>query len=172
MLVQPDELGALLGAVRRSSWRWECQGNYAVDGEDLRRWLAGEPTVETDDDRAWVDYVRRLHTAGIPFERVRMLTEPLTDYLRWMLDTTDRNVDAGEDIRWIEQRLAVELGMPGYDFYILDDERVVIMRFDDTAALTVLEVVEDRDTLARHRAWRDLVWPHAIRHADYPHKMP
>jgi uncharacterized protein DUF6879 len=54
---------------------------------DVERWLRGEPAIETDDDRAWVDYVRGQHAAGVPFRRVRMLTEPLTDYLRWMLAT-------------------------------------------------------------------------------------
>lgn len=115
-----------------------------MDGDDLHRWLAGKPAIETDDDRAWLGYIGRLRAAGISFQRVRMLTDPLTDCLRWMLDTTDRNVDAGEDVRWIEQRHARELGMPGHDFYILDDGRVLTLRFDDTAVLTALESTTTR----------------------------
>ncbi|MGH3495569.1 MAG: DUF6879 family protein [Sciscionella sp.] len=29
------------------------------------------------------------------------------------------------------------------------------------------ELVDDTDVLERHRAWRDLVWPQAIRHGEY-----
>jgi hypothetical protein len=86
----------------------------------LERWLCGEPEIE-DDDRAWAAYIQGLAQAGIPFERDRMLAEPPTDHNRWMLDITSWNVDAGEDIRWITESYARELGMPAYDFYLFDD---------------------------------------------------
>ena len=163
----PDELGALLAGVRRSSWRWECQGYYAVDAAEVDAWRAGRDVEQTDDDRAWLAYIVRLRDTGVPFERVRMLTEPLTDYLRWMLDTTHINVAAGEDIRWIEQARARRLGMPDYDFYLLDDERVAFLRFDDAAELVGVDVDDDVDIVRTHQHWRERVWPLATRHDDY-----
>lgn len=167
-LVGPNEgLAALFDTVTRSSWRWECQGHYEVDRVALERWRRGEPEVEDEADRAWVAYIRRLAAGGIPFERVRMLTEPPTDYLRWMLDTTDRNVDAGEDIRWIDESRARELEMPTYDFYIFDDDRLAILRFDTNRVLTGVEVIDGDDVVNHHRQLRDRVWPHATPHAEY-----
>lgn len=163
----PDELGALLDTVRRSSWRWECQGHYAVDEPELDAWRSGRPIEETDDDRAWRAYIHRLREAGIPFERVRMLTNPLTDYLRWMLEITDRNIAAGEDIRWVEQRHVAGLGLPDYDFYLLDTDRVAVLRFDEATELLGIDVEDEPGTVRRHQAWRDLVWPLATPHADY-----
>lgn len=164
----PDSgLAELLGTVTRSSWRWECQGHYEVDRAALDRWLRGEPEVEDADDVAWVAYLRRLSDAGIPFERVRMQPEPPTDYIRWMLATTTRNTDAGEDIRWITETRARELEMPTYDFYLLDDSRVVILHFDVDTVLTGVEVIDDEDVIHQHRQLRDRVWPHAVPHSEY-----
>jgi hypothetical protein len=162
-----EQLAALFPTITRSSWRWECQGEYQVDTAKLDRWRRGEPFEETQASLRWHAFIRGLRDRGIPFERVRMLTEPLTEYLEWMLGITYRNVEAGEDIRWVGEHRARELNMPGYDFYLIDDERVAIMRFDRDKVLSDLELVDDPDTVARHRAYRDAVWPLAIRHNDY-----
>jgi hypothetical protein len=165
--VDPDELTALFSTVTRSSWRWECQGHYEIDRAALERWLRGEPEIEDDDDRAWVAYIRRLAQAGIPFERVRMQPEPPTDYIRWMIDTTTRNINAGEDIRWITETRARELKMPTYDFYLFDNSRLAILHFDADTVLTGVEVIDDGDVVDQHQRMRDRVWPQAVPHLDY-----
>lgn len=162
-----SEFGTVFATVQHGSWRWECQGDYQVDHEEMRRWLSGEPSVEDEEDRAWIRYINGLRQAGIPFQRVRVLTEPLNDYLRWMVDTTNRNIEAGEDIRWLQASQAERLGMPEYDFYLLDDNRVVILNFDDSLALTGADVLDDDDTVRLHQAHRDRVWQHAVPHHEY-----
>ncbi|MDQ0377971.1 DUF6879 family protein [Amycolatopsis thermophila] len=161
-----DQLNDLFRSFRISSWRWECQGDYAVDEAALRRWRNGQP-----DDPArkapWLAYIRDITSRGVRFERVRMLTEPLTEYLRWLLEQTQSNIDAGEDIRWITESQAHELRAPDYDFYLFDDERVAIMRFGTDKLLADLEVSTDPAVVDEHRRYRDLVWPAAVRHADY-----
>lgn len=172
-LINPgDEFGALFPAIKRSSWRWECQGYYKVDDAQLQRWREGKPRDEGETGRWWVKYQRGLKEAGIPFERVRMLTEPLTEYLEWMLGTTEWNVEAGEDIRWVQESKARELEMPRYDFYLFDDDRVVLMHFDDEKLLTSAEIVDDPDVVLHHQELRDRVWPHATRHRDMPRRAP
>lgn len=162
-----DEFAALLRSVRRSSWRWECQGEYAVDLPEVERWRAGLPAVETEDDREWLAHLARLRADGIPFQRVRMFTEPLNDYLSWMRQAIGPNVAAGEDVRWLPESAARARGLPSYDFYLLDDERVAILRFTDSKELTGVVVDDDPAVLAEHRAWRDTAWQMAIPHAEY-----
>lgn len=167
-LINPaEEFKALFSGIKRSSWRWECQGYYKVDDEQLQRWREGKQRDERDKGRWWVEFQRGLRDAGIPFERVRMLTEPLTEYLEWMLDTTDWNIDAGEDIRWLPESKARELDMPRYDFYLFDDDRVVIMHIDDEKVLTGAEIVDDADVVSQHQEYRQRVWPLAVRHREY-----
>lgn len=166
-----EQLQDQFDIIKRSSWRWECQGEYQVDAEMLQRWRDGLRFVESDAGYSWQAYIRGLRRRGIPFERVRMLTEPLTDYLRWMLSITYRNIDVGEDIRWLDQSVARDLAMPPYDFYLFDDRRLAIMHFDDDKLLADVDVTDDPDRVATHRAYRDAVWPLAARHVDYIQKV-
>lgn len=162
-----ERLYQQIRAFDRTAWRWECQGEYAVDAPEVQRWRDGHPT-DMDRKTPWLEYIRDITSRGMTFQRARMLTDPLTEYLRWMIEqTTHLNVEAGEDIRWVRQADAAAAGMPSYDFYLFDDARVAIMRFDDAKLLTGLELVDDPDAVAQHRAYRDMVWPRAIRHADY-----
>lgn len=159
-----EPFAALFDTWHTAAWRWECQGEYHEpdEQEPFARWRRGE------GDHAWIrpwtDRVRAWRRTGKTFGRVRMLTEPLTEYLRWMLDVTPTNIEAGEDIRWIEEGRARELGAPRYDFYLLDD-RVVILQFDERG-VSGADLIDDADVVRQHQAWRDLVWPLAIPHHD------
>lgn len=159
-----DKLNDLFRTFHRSSWRWECQGEYAVDDAKLQRWRDGLPP-DLEAKRPWLDFIRGVVAEGKAWQRARMLTEPLTEYLQWMLENTQTNVDAGEDIRWVQQSTARQLAMPGYDFYLFDDRLVAIMRFDDNKLLTHVETSDDEGVVAEHRAYRDRVWPHARPHS-------
>lgn len=165
--IQPGpEWAELFHSFRRSAWRWECQGTYREPGErePFRLWRKGRRDDSFLD--GWLAKVRGWCAQGKTFRRVRMVTEPPTEYLRWMFEVTDLNVAAGEDIRWISETDARRLGMPGHDFYLLDDERVVIMHFGDDG-LAGAEVTSDPAVLAEHQRWRDRVWPVAVPHAQF-----
>ncbi|MCP2252373.1 hypothetical protein LY13_001112 [Prauserella aidingensis] len=164
----PDALPELLDGITASSWRWEAQGDYsAIDGELLARWRAGLGR-DPEADRSWIDYVQRLRARGIPFQRVRVLTDPLTEYLRCQLDVSYMNVDqAGEDIRWVEAATARELDMPDYDYYVIDNVLVAQLVFADDGQLGGVRLCRDEDVLQQHRRWRDVIWPYAIPHQEY-----
>ncbi|AIJ26342.1 DUF6879 family protein [Amycolatopsis methanolica] len=161
-----EEFAALFTGFRHSMWRWECQGTYHEPGErePFRQWQEGRPYNGFLD--RWLARVRQFRSEGKTLERVRMVTEPPTEYLRWMFTVTPLNVAAGEDIRWISESDARALGeMPEHDFYLFDDARVAIMRFDENGVLGA-EVTEDPRVVADHRRWRDRVWSVATAHAE------
>ncbi|MQA07248.1 MAG: hypothetical protein GEU98_01625 [Pseudonocardiaceae bacterium] len=157
----------VLASITVSSWRWECQGDYsAIDTTLLQRWRDGLGR-DPEDDRPWVEYIQGLRRHGIPFERARVLTDPLTEYLQCQLDFTYMNVDAGEDIRWVQQADAAALGMPAYDYYLIDSARVAMLDFSDDGTLADVRTSSDEEVLAEHRRWRDVIWPHAVPHKRY-----
>jgi hypothetical protein len=139
---------------------------------EVERWRDGQPVVETEDDRAWLRYLASLRENAIPFQRVRVLTEPLTEYLRWMFQAIGSNVAAGEDVRWLPDHVAHDLRLPDYDFYIIDDQRVAVLRFSVEKELLGIEVDDDPYHLVEHQAWRDVAWPLAIPHANYRNVSP
>lgn len=140
-------------AWRRSAFRWECQGTYREprEQEPLRRFLAGDPDLTWFD--GWLARVRDWVAAGKHIGRVRTLTDPLTDYLRFELFITGPAVEAGEDIRFITQDQAAELDMPTHDFWLFDDDRVCVLEIGDQG-MSAVELITDPGKVGAYREWR------------------
>jgi hypothetical protein len=116
--------------------------------------------------RLWLAGVRAATDAGRPFSRVRMVTEPLTYYLRLELATAPRNVEAGEIIRLIGAARAHELELPSEDFWLFDDELVAQMHFDD-GGFTHADLIDEARTVGSFRGIRDLAWRNAVPFSEY-----
>jgi len=166
-LITGADLEHLFTTFQRTAWRWEAQTSYhePYELEPLRRWRAGEP-----DDLAWMtDWlagVRSATKAGRQFQRVRLYTEPPTEYLRWQDTVTPANVAAGEDIRVIVSRRARELALPTRDFWLFDGVRVVSMDFDAVGFVGGM-MITDPGTVAQHRVWWNRAWEHAVPYQRY-----
>jgi hypothetical protein len=161
-----DQLNDLFQTFTEDAWRWECQGDYAIDGDRLRAWREGRPQDDMPK-QAWLRYIRQISGEGKRFRRVRMVTDPPTEYLCWLHEQTQSNIDAGEDIRWIDAADTAAFNLPAYDFYVFDGRQVAIMRFGDDKLLTELQVSDDPTVVAEHRAYQDAAWGRAVRHTDY-----
>lgn len=155
-----------LTTVEASAWRWECQGVYRepAEAEPLRKFLEGEEVDHGFMDD-WLAMIRRNTEAGKTYGRVRVLTEPLTDYLRFELSFTHLNVQAGEDVRVMTAAHARELDLPEQDFWLLDNEQVLVMHFG-ADGFDYADVVTDPAKLGRFREIRDLAWKDAERFDD------
>ncbi|PXY33539.1 hypothetical protein BAY59_10675 [Prauserella coralliicola] len=154
-------------SFRVSAFRWEAQGVYREphEQEPLRQFLAGE-AVDTSFVKDWLAEVRRNTDAGRRYSRVRVLTDPLTDYLRFELAMTPYNIDAGEDVRVLSKERQRELSLPSQDFWLFDDEWAAVMRFGDQGLIDA-EVVSDPAALDLFREIRDLAWKEAVPFRDY-----
>jgi hypothetical protein len=130
------------------------------------RVLAGEPP---DDNwfMDWCQAVVQLVAEGRRMERVRVVSEPHSDYTRFSLDLARRlNVPSGEDIRYLPRDQADELGLPAEDFWLLDSSRVLRLHFDGDVLLGA-ELVTDPAEIARRARWRGVAWRHARPLGEY-----
>jgi hypothetical protein len=161
------EFAELFRTFRHSAWRLETQGVYHEPYEqaELARFLVGQP-LDVSYLADWLDDVRTATHSGRRFERVRVLTEPLTDYLRFELTVAPHNAEAGEDIRVLSPAEAQRLRLPDHDFWLFDDERVAVMEFGP-AGLIGADIHTDPGTVTQHRQWRDLAWRHATPFETY-----
>lgn len=164
-MLSRSEFQELFNGDWTSAWRWECQGVYHEphEQEPLRRFLAGEP-----DDLSWYRWPSRVRAwvaAGRSVGRVRMLTDPHTDYLRFEQQVlTPPAVDAGEDIRYVSQRWAVGAGAPTDDYWLFDDATVVVMTFDEHG-VSGADLITDPVAVRGYVAWRDAVTREAAPYA-------
>ncbi|HEX3779920.1 MAG TPA: hypothetical protein VHX38_09640 [Pseudonocardiaceae bacterium] len=152
----------LFDTFERSAWRLECQGIYdePEEREPMRRFLAGEP-----NDMAWFAdwpvWIRNQRESGRTVGRVRMLTDPLTDYLRFELSITPPAVDAGEDIRLVDQHVFESLEIPREDFWIFDDSTVALLHFGGSG-VSGAEIIIDPGRVASFRDRQRCAWDAAV----------
>src|SRR3954453_3491477 len=68
-----------------TAFRLELLPEYAVgsDGDDYRRWLAGEAEPTWERKNPWLKVLRDERAAGLHSSRVRVMSEPPTDYERY-----------------------------------------------------------------------------------------
>lgn len=60
--------------------------------------------------------------------RARIVSEPVTDYIRWEHAVTPMNIEAGEQVRWLPRRRASDIALPGNDLWLID-RRLVMFHF-------------------------------------------
>lgn len=162
-LLTAGEFLRLTQGFEHTAFRLETRDRYVDDEErePVRRFLAGE----APDDAwfmDWHDAVQRLSAGGRRMERVRVVSEPHSDYTRFGMDLAARlNVPAGEDIRYLTRGKAEELGLPGEDFWLLDSMRALVLHFHGDM-LQGAELVTDPVEVVRRAHWRDAAWHYAI----------
>ncbi|WP_369689890.1 DUF6879 family protein, partial [Nocardiopsis alborubida] len=80
-------------------------------------------------------------------ERVHVVTQPLSDYLRYEMEWGyDFNIVAGEDVRIIETETPSDLPFATHeDFWLFDDTHVVLMRYEDDGTQIDRILLEDVD---------------------------
>jgi hypothetical protein len=132
----------------------------------MAKWAAGEP-----DDLAWLQdwchVLRRHSAAGRTVRRVRVVSEPLSQYQRWSHSIADPMVDAGEDIRWVPRRLVSGIALPGNDFYLFDGRLVVFLLYTGDGLAADRVVSADPADVGLCRSAFDSVWPLAVPHRQY-----
>ena len=162
------ELRELFSRFSRYAFRLETHPKYHEVGGDepLRRFLAGQ---QQDDSwmTSWLASVREQVACGRRLERVRVVSEPMTDYQRFAMDLALRcNIPAGEDIRVLPAGHARELELPDHDFWLFDDERVAFMRFDAGVFIDA-EVSSAPDVVEEYRNCASTAWHHAVSYREF-----
>jgi hypothetical protein len=166
-LVSGQALADFVLGYEHTAFRLETRERYnePEEAEPVRRFLAGVPDYAWN--REWAAMMRQRTALGQRMARVRIVTEPHSDYTRFGIDLAQVNVAAGEDIRYLPRARAARLDVPGDDFWLIDSSRVAILRFGDDDVLLGAEIVTDPALVARHCHWRDVAWQVAVPLAEY-----
>ncbi|MCX4676623.1 hypothetical protein OG413_15165 [Streptomyces sp. NBC_01433] len=115
----------VLARSTRSAVHLEMRDSYAVDNETGRyaEWKAGkrhDPDDRSSWWRPWHSLVAETVARGVVVRRARIVSEPVSEYIRFEYDGTFMNVVAGELVRWLPRRQASDLALPGNDFWVFD----------------------------------------------------
>ncbi|WP_119728605.1 DUF6879 family protein [Thermomonospora amylolytica] len=167
-----EERQGLFDTFERDAFHLEMRDVYRVEDEvePLRKWRQG---VWTEEEAAqwwepWLVKMRKATGEGRTVRRLRIVTEPITDYTRFLWEGTRFNVSAGEDVRWLPRHLVPEgTVLPPEDVWLFDDSRLIFNHFDEQALSMRMERVRDPEMIALVVQVRDALWPLAIPHEEY-----
>jgi hypothetical protein len=168
-LLNVQEFRRLFKHTHNRAFHIETQDGYAVDDEAtaLARFIE---TGEFEYDpawRSWDDHVKEVVRSGMSVQRARVVTEPHTDYTRFLYATTQSNLDAGEDIRWLSRNAVGPSELTSDDWWSFDDEMVAFTTFRPDGNLGGFAVTTDPVIVHRCLSVRDKIWSMATPHQEY-----
>ncbi|MFF0478558.1 DUF6879 family protein [Streptomyces sp. NPDC004284] len=159
----------LLGRCERSAVHLEMRDSYAST-DRFEAWKRGE-RIDWDDRVSWWHPYDQLITdtvaRGVSIRRARIVSEPVTEYIRWEHYVTHANVTAGEDVRWLPRRRATDIALPGNDFWLFDGKLLRVHHFSGDGAVVEDEITDDPATVKLCASAFEAVWDRAVPHHLY-----
>jgi hypothetical protein len=156
----------LIAATSASAIHLETRDQYTPDDPAFLAWLASGQII--DPATGWHDLVSTHTARGVTFRRARVVSEPLSDFVRFEhACTSGLNVAAGEQVRWLPRRRASDLCLPGNDFWIFDNRLIRLSHFAGNGDFLDDELSEDSALVKHCSTVFEAIWERAIDHADY-----
>ena len=168
-LLDVQEFRQLFRQAHQRAFHIETKDGYAVEEEAiaLARFIE---TGELEYDPAWKswdDHVREVTSSGVRVQRTRVVTEPHTDYTRFLYATTKSNLDAGEDIRWLPRDTVDKNELTSDDWWAFDNDIVAFTAFRQDGNLGGFAVTTDPIIVRYCLSVRDKIWSMATPHQEY-----
>jgi hypothetical protein len=160
----------LLRSAERSAIHLETRDSYTPDDPDWLEWKAGN-RFDPATREVWRTFSALMKAAvgrGVIARRARIVSEPVTDYVRYEYDVTvSHNLAAGEQVRWLPRRQTAGLLVPPNDFWVFDERVVMWNHFAGDGSWLAQEATEDMALAKLCVSSFDAVWERAIPHEQY-----
>jgi hypothetical protein len=171
-LISDEQRDRFFTTFQHKALHLEMRDIYAVKDEEQRfRWFLErgyrDHQAEAEQRRPWITLIQNSIAAGKVFRRARIISEPVTDYIRYEWAGTSCNVAAGEQIKWLPRRLASGIALPGNDFWLFDDSTVVFTVFTGQGHVCQRQLTTDPAIVQLCRSAFEAVWALGIPHSAY-----
>ncbi|MER5868061.1 DUF6879 family protein [Kitasatospora sp. NPDC002040] len=163
-------LEELLRDAQHTAVHLETRDGYMLDDPMYLRWQTGHRYDQADRASWWSPWLQHVADAtarGVNVRRARVVSEPVSDYIRFEYDVTFRNEASGEQVRWLPRRRATDLALPGNDFWLVDDRVLMVHHFSGDGDFVSEDVTDDDALVKLCGAAFEAVWERAIAHGDY-----
>ncbi|MCX2970583.1 MULTISPECIES: DUF6879 family protein [Streptomyces] len=162
----------LLDSAERSAVHLEMRDVYAVshENEHFRMWKeTGVRPTDPDSPywKAWTTLIRRTVARGVQVRRARIVSEPVSEYVRYGYAGAPVNLAAGEQVRWLPRRRASDIALPGNDFWLIDDRLIRWNHFTGDGASAGGEMCDDPAVANLCATAFESVWARAVPHSEF-----
>lgn len=168
----PPSIPDLIRASQRTAVHLEMRDGYMRSDPMFIAWQRGERDG-LGASRPWLELMHETIGRGVVIRRARIISEPVSEYIRFEYEVTDTNSDAGELIRWLPRRQASDIALPGNDFWLFDDELVLWNHFTGDGEIHPegKETTRDPATAELCRAAFEAVWTRGVPHEEYKPRL-
>jgi hypothetical protein len=170
-----NRFGELIEGTDHSAVHLELRDAYTPDDPVFLDWQAGRLPLNKPAYPDWLEQVREHTARGVEFRRARVVSEPVTDFVRFEYEITDAlNVAAGEQVRWLPRRRASDLLLPGNDLWIFDGRVIRFGYFAGNGDYLGDDITDDPVVVEMCVSAFEVIWKRAVPHADYtaPYRSP
>ncbi|MGL5808836.1 MAG: DUF6879 family protein [Nocardioides sp.] len=113
----------LFGEPAQEIRKLELRDHYEVDRALLDAWRSGDKATVTKTMDGHREDSRRREANGFGYRRVRIISEPLSDYQRMAIEIANPD----EQLRWLPRSKISAVGLPGNDCLIRNDLVIFIL---------------------------------------------
>jgi hypothetical protein len=163
-------LTELFGRAERSVTHLEMRDTYGQT-TGFRAWQEGVPVEQIsafEIFRPWIDLLRGFVDRGVQFRRARVVSEPVSDFIRYENAVTPAtNLAAGEQVRWLPRQQAAELALPGADFWQIDGGLVCFIFQSGDGDPAGYRMSDDPNVARLCGSAFEAVWERGIDHGEY-----
>lgn len=153
---------------QRTAVHLEMRDTYMQSDPAFVDWNAGKTIDPAERWADWLSLVAESTSRGVEVRRARVVSTPVSKYIRFEYDVTDGlNIAAGELVRWLSRRNATDIPFPGNDFWLFDSKLVLINHFDGDSENMELELSESPELAQLCEAAFEAVWERATPHAEF-----
>lgn len=163
------EFAELIAGTEWSAIHLEMRDTY-FSNPRFEAWQRGERVNWNERASWWRPFHQDIGDAvarGVVVRRARVVSEPVTEYLRWEHYQTRANVEAGELVRWLPRHQAVNMLLPANDFWVFDNRLMRVHHFSGDGQWIGKELCDDPDVVAACSAAFERVWERATPHDKY-----
>jgi hypothetical protein len=160
-----------LAKARHSCVHLEMRDAYQPNDPEFIAWQNGKRLDPAADRSTWwrpfLDVVTETTARGVVMRRARIVSEPVTDYIKYEYDVTFPNVAAGELIRWLPRRKAADIPLPGTDLWMFDNSSVLFTYFSGIGEVVDREWCSEPAVVELVSTAFETVWERATSHEEY-----
>ncbi|WP_326651438.1 MULTISPECIES: DUF6879 family protein [unclassified Streptomyces] len=166
-----ESFAEIVRDVHRSAVHLEMRDSYGVENEAdyFAAFRRGEwsEEAEREERRSWLDLVTATVARGVVMRRARIVSVPVSEYIRYEYAGTQMNIDAGEQVRWLERRQAIGIALPANDFWLFDERLVQFNVFDGNGQWVHIDHTEDPAVAQLCTSAFEAVWERGTPHEKF-----
>ena len=146
------------GNAKKSIFRLEGRPEYRVPGEqgNIEKWKKGELDMSGNKEwQKWMESLKNAQAKGLVVSRVRVVPKIMNDYTRCEIDMwQEYSAKNGEEFFFMNeneyQTIIAEFGFNTKDFWLFDDEKLLIFNYNKTGQFAGDILIADGGMVKRY----------------------